>query len=451
MLFLVSLPQALGSGDSPTFNLVKAGNGTAAAPSYSFAADPDTGIFSPSANALGLSNGGAESLFIDVAGGATRLTERTNNARIRLLQSGGLGFDANGTNQSLTFTPSGTGENILTSAYNILYTAFGEGGLAARNTLNTVGVSVASFAATGAATDSLVNIVNAALNVPGIQATRWLTGVTAPLALNPNGGNVLINSATNGTGALQFQAGAADKTSGIGFSADTFIFRAAAGEARVDTTQGGVVLALAVSGVRKAYLYYDGTNTNFIGTGSLILQSNNGTTALTLDASQTATFATLTQNYGGAAAAANTRTGFQKAVTAIANATATTVLTATIPNAAHAARIRITLVGSLGAGGTIGANEATQTISYDVTITRTAGVNAVATISTAFGSAAAAVAGATTITVAGTLAAVTGAVGATNTVPIQITITRGGGASANHTCQVFAEILNANATGITVA
>lgn len=140
-----------------------------------------------------------------------------------------------------------------------------------------------------------------------------------------------------------------------------------------------------------------------------------------------------------------------KATASIGNAAATTVATITIPNAAHSATIRFTVVGSLGAGGAIGANEASAANSYYVTVTRTAGVNAVAAISSAFGAAASAVAGAATVTAAVTVAAVSGAVGATNTFPVQVTVARSGGSSTNHTAVVFAEVLNANAVGVSIA
>lgn len=152
-----------------------------------------------------------------------------------------------------------------------------------------------------------------------------------------------------------------------------------------------------------------------------------------------------------AAGATKSRQEKNKQVTAIADATATTVFTVTVPNAAHSAMIKVTLAGSIGAGGAIGVNEATGTISYDIAIARTAGVNAVATISAAYGSVTSAVAGATTITVAGDLGAVSGAVGASNTFTIRVTITKGGGSSANHTCMAYARVLNANATGITIS
>lgn len=154
---------------------------------------------------------------------------------------------------------------------------------------------------------------------------------------------------------------------------------------------------------------------------------------------------------GGAAAAVTTASTLIKTVGSIADAAATAVLTVTIPNAAHSASLKVRLVGSLGAGGAIGANEATGTVSYDFGIARTAGVNAVTTISTAYGSGMANVAGAATITVTAAASAIAGAVGDPNTFTVNVTITRGSGSSTNHTCVVLAELVNANATGVSIA
>jgi hypothetical protein len=154
---------------------------------------------------------------------------------------------------------------------------------------------------------------------------------------------------------------------------------------------------------------------------------------------------------GGAAAAATTTTRFTKATAAIADNTATAVLTVTIPNAAHSASLKVRVTGSLGAGGAIGANEATGTIEYNIAIARTAGVNAVVTAATATGTATASVAGAATITVTAAPSAISGAVGATNTFTVNATIAKGSGSSDNHTCVVSADLVNANATGITLS
>ena len=140
----------------------------------------------------------------------------------------------------------------------------------------------------------------------------------------------------------------------------------------------------------------------------------------------------------------------RKVVTGIVDAVATSVLTVTIPNAAHSAVIRVRLGGSLGAGGAIGANEASASASYDFVVTRTTGVNAVAGVATATGAASAIVAGASTITMTAAPSAISGAVGVSNTFTVDVTISRGSGSSDNHTCQVDAEVVNANTTGVTI-
>ena len=155
--------------------------------------------------------------------------------------------------------------------------------------------------------------------------------------------------------------------------------------------------------------------------------------------------------FNNAATTTTARTEINKAVTAFTDGVAKTALTFTIPNAAHSASYLVRVTGSIGAGGAIGANEASATNAYEVTLTRTAGVNAVGGISAAFGASAAAVAGATTVTCTAGLGAVGGAVGATNTITLDVTITKGGGASDNHTLVCTASLLNANATGVTVA
>jgi hypothetical protein len=151
------------------------------------------------------------------------------------------------------------------------------------------------------------------------------------------------------------------------------------------------------------------------------------------------------------AATTTSRTELNSAIASIPDAVATAALTITIPNAAHSASLLVRVTGSLGAGGAIGANEATATNTYLIALTRTAGVAAVASISAALGGAAVAVAGAATVTCTAAMSAVSGAVGATNTFTVNVTITRSGGASTNHTCLVYAQLMNANASGITIA
>jgi hypothetical protein len=196
-------------------------------------------------------------------------------------------------------------------------------------------------------------------------------------------------------------------------------------------------LAFGVSGTTYAYFAADG-----------LRLSNNGDACIGRAASNSLVFAAFPPQAGSV----TSRTEINKTVTGITDAAATATFTVTIPNAAHTATIEFELTGIIGAGGAIGAHEAAATTSGKIIVTRTAGVNAVASaVSTAFGAVAANVAGATTVTVAAAVSAISGAVGATNTFTINVTITKAGGSSANHICLCYAKVMNANASGVTIA
>lgn len=150
-------------------------------------------------------------------------------------------------------------------------------------------------------------------------------------------------------------------------------------------------------------------------------------------------------------APATSRTEINKSITAIADNVAKATFTVTIPNGAHSAGGRFTLVGSLGAGGAIGANEASGTVEYEWVVTRTAGVNAVVTLSAAVANPTASVAGAAVMTITAAASAIAGAVGATNTFTLDVTIHAVTGSSTNHTCFANATLLNSNASGVTIA
>lgn len=163
--------------------------------------------------------------------------------------------------------------------------------------------------------------------------------------------------------------------------------------------------------------------------------------------------ATGTTILGGTAVAAGagTDTALTKVVTGIADAVATPVLTVTVPNAGHAAVVHVRVLGSIGAGGAIAAYECSATLEGNIVVARTSGVATVATASTAAQTASSCVAGATTITLAYSVSAMTGATGATQTFAVQATITKGGGSSANHRAVIVAEVLNSAAAGVTVS
>lgn len=142
-------------------------------------------------------------------------------------------------------------------------------------------------------------------------------------------------------------------------------------------------------------------------------------------------------------------TKFAKNIASIADATATTVLTVTVPNSAQGCSLQLGILAALGAGGAVGAYEASAQARGAIVITRTPGLAAVATAGTLILANSAAVAGAATITLAYSVSAVVGANSATQTFNVQVTITRGSGTSTNHNCFLDVELLNA--VGITVA
>lgn len=177
--------------------------------------------------------------------------------------------------------------------------------------------------------------------------------------------------------------------------------------------------------------------------------------ALVVDANKSVDVLQATTSRGlggtGVAGAALVQTEFNKEVTAIADAVATSILTVTVPNAAHAAFVEVAITSRLGAGGAIGADEAVSVSKYYFAVNRTAGVASVCTASAQLGVVNVAVAGAATVTATMSVTNTAEGVGVTNTHVLKVTITKSGGASANHKCDVYVAVRNSNATGVTVA
>lgn len=149
----------------------------------------------------------------------------------------------------------------------------------------------------------------------------------------------------------------------------------------------------------------------------------------------------------GVTAAATTARILTKKITGIADAVATDVLTVTIPNGNHAAALRITYLSS---NGSTDAFESSRTALTHIVTTRTTGANAVATSGGLAQAAIATVAAGATHTLATAVSAIAGAAGATNTFTVTVTIDDSGNLGSNQVV-VFAEIVNAEASGITMA
>lgn len=128
----------------------------------------------------------------------------------------------------------------------------------------------------------------------------------------------------------------------------------------------------------------------------------------------------------------------QKLVTAIADSTATTVLTLTLPNANLSAVMRILVRSAIT--NSSHTYDSTRVVEYFATISRLAGGLAVVVLSAAVGAQIASTSGAQTLTTALSAQAVSGAVTATETCNLQITNVNGSAGTTE--TQIFAELMN---------
>jgi hypothetical protein len=199
--------------------------------------------------------------------------------------------------------------------------------------------------------------------------------------------------------------------SGLGFTA--------AGVATLKDTAGADQLTVATTGVSST----SSSTTTLTSTGTIRLGS------------------------ATAGAATSTVKGIVKK-TGIADNTATSVLTVTVPNVNAAAAIKLTFVASLGTG--TDTFESTRVADGNVVLARQAGANVVATAVALTGAGIATVSGGGTLTLAYSVAAVAGAVGATNTFDIQVTLVKTG-TITDLQCVVLYEVINAETGGVTVA
>lgn len=273
------------------------------------------------------------------------------------------------------------------------------------------------------------------------------TGVLLPIAAADE---VVVVVNTNATNALKVYAITGSQINALG---STVAYSVTAGQ-------------VAIFVGRSATLWYTAAASDTI-TGltasAAELNKNAGVTGGTVTASKTLVVdaqssvdilrARTSRSLGGTGVpgAAGVIYEMVKEVTAIAENTATTVLTVTVPNGAHACRIEVDVMGRQGAGGTIGADESVSSSKYIMSLSRTAGVASVLTLGTQLGVANAKVSGGDTLTAVLTQSATGEGVGATNTHAIQVTIDSSNNSSGNHKCDLYVRLFNANATGVTIA
>lgn len=182
------------------------------------------------------------------------------------------------------------------------------------------------------------------------------------------------------------------------------------------------------------------TNTYDLGSTSLVLRSGYFGTSLVLSAGTLIQGGTATGTATSAARIVLKKTG-------IADNTATDVITVTVPNGNHAAAIRLTILSS---NGSTDAFESSRCAEGCVVLARTTGVDTVAAAAALTLAQIATVGSGATHTLAYGVSSMTGAAGATQTFTIQLTIDDSGNLGSNQAV-VLAELLNAEASGVTMA
>jgi hypothetical protein len=136
------------------------------------------------------------------------------------------------------------------------------------------------------------------------------------------------------------------------------------------------------------------------------------------------------------------------AKTGIADNTATAVITVTVPNGEVNAGLFLDIVGHLGTGTDL--SESTRVATGVIAIARKTGAAAVGVASTLAQAQIATTAGGATLTLAYAVSSITGAVGATNTFDVTVTLVKTGTVD-DHKVVIGARLLNSLATGATMA
>lgn len=233
-----------GMGPGGTYRFA---DGSAVAPSIAFASDPDTGFYRTVADRINFAADGAFSLQFGTHG---RIWGVEGNNRLELRLTGEVNLIAGGTSQNITLTPSGTG-----------YLVASNGRIQAPG-----GVTIDFFP-------------------QGATSVNW--------RLNTN--SFLCGTATDSSNGRLQLATHTTAAGGIGFGTDVSVYRPQAGWVAVDHLEGSNPnIILRQSGSTFGQVGTSGVTAFFgsVGSGTTtIIQSGNGVTALTLDASQNATFA----------------------------------------------------------------------------------------------------------------------------------------------------------------
>lgn len=184
-----------------------------------------------------------------------------------------LALAAGSGNQNITLTPSGSGVVSIIPVVSSGYSC----GLEIYSAIVTA-YKIAELRRNGGVGGGEVNLYNDSNQLKtrfGVVGDNY-TATALLLGTTTNSANGILQLATHTTSA-----------GGIGFGTDTFLYRSAAGVLNM----GGGRLLSAVSGSASSVTFGIVDGTGIYGTSTTLSAATNGTVALTLDASQKATFA----------------------------------------------------------------------------------------------------------------------------------------------------------------
>jgi hypothetical protein len=300
------------SGTATFAGAVLNANGTAAAPSISFASDTNTGFYSISDNVLGLALGGSAKIAFYDSGGA-QIRDPATNALLQFTSAtGSVSLNANssgsgaaltvsgGANANITLTPSGTGVTMLVgNSVSPLWLNKGSG----------AGGIVFSFNGTTYLSSITTSESSATANCYmdlGV-ATGANTTTQQVLRLIGNG-RALIGTTVDSGALLQVGTNTSTSAYGMVFGTDTFLYRVGNGSLAIDGSSSPAIY-LRYSGTNYCRLLYNnGSDVRLESSSTFpLLFMVNSVTVLTLDSSQNATFAGTAITLASAAAKAGLR------------------------------------------------------------------------------------------------------------------------------------------------
>jgi hypothetical protein len=233
-------------------------------------------------------------------GNGGRLSGTVVGNEINLLDLGGVTITAAGTNQNITFTPSGTGGVLIGGGTFFPYTT----GALALN-VNATSSTTSEIKLTNSTTGNSAT-AGMLLSCDGNNGYIWngqasgtinFGTANAQRAQFSVGGRFLLGTTTDSGALLQVGANAATGAAlaGMSFGGDTYLFRQSSTQMRLlgTTTNEGLWIQQsdAVTGIIVQTNAGVGSVETTAAGQSLVLKSGAQVTALTLDSSQVATFA----------------------------------------------------------------------------------------------------------------------------------------------------------------